>query len=646
MLTRITLFFAVCLVAWAQPASTESLKSPDGSLEAVVSDQGGQLAYEVNFRGKPLLLRSRLGLDLQGQPVLGPALHIASAKRGSADESYPVLVGKANPVRNHFNSLTVELAEKDTAPRKLTLELRAYDDGIAFRYVVPQQEAIRQFRLAKELTEFHIAKDATAYPLYLKNYRTSYENIFVKSQITRIPQNQIVGLPLLMEVPGVAWLAIAEADLDHYAGMYLTAGLPDRPSTSLAARLSPDIEEPELAVTGTLPHNSPWRVLLVGAEPGRLIESTTIFNLNPPSAIADTSWIKGGKSAWDWWADDATTGAGFDGGMDTRTMKYYIDFAAKAGLTYMLIDAGWSAEGDVTATSPRIDMPDILRHASEKNVKVWLWLHWTSVDRQMEQAFPLYQKWGVAGVKIDFMDSNDQRMVDFYHRVVKSAAEHHLMVDFHGAYPPTGLQRTWPNLLTHEGVLGLEYNKWSAVPDPDHNVMLAFTRMLAGPADYTPGGFNNVTKADFVPRMKQPMVMGTRAHQLALYVVFESPLVMVSDQPDAYKDQPAFQFIQDVPTTWNETRVVAARVGEYVSVARRHGEEWFLGTITNWDAREIEVPLSFLGSGKYVAEIYADAADSDRAPKNVSIRKEPVEKGMMLKIRLAPGGGNAVRIRR
>jgi alpha-glucosidase len=449
---------------------------------------------------------------------------------------------------------------------------------------------------------------------------------------------ELIGMPFLIEIGGAGWIGITEADLDDYAGMYLT-----NPSggTGLEVRLSPSLTEPDIAVSGAVPHKSPWRVMLIGDQPGRLIESNIVMNLNPPSAIKDTSWIKPGKSAWNWWSGDGTTGPGVRGGMDNATMKYYIDFAGASGFEYMLIDAGWSAPNDVTRSIPRIDIPELVRYAAAKNVKVWIWLHWTSVDRQMNEAFPIYEKWGVAGVKIDFMDSNDQRMVSFYHRVAKYAAEHHLMIDYHGAYPPTGMQRTWPNVLTHEGVLGEEYNKFSGLPDPDHNVMIPFTRGLAGPMDYTPGGFDQQTRADFVTRNNDPMVMGTRAHQLALYVLLESPLQMVSDRPSAYTGEPAFDFIKAVPTDWDETRVVLGEVGKYIAIARRHGKEWYVGAISDWSARKLELPLSFLGAGTYTAETYADAPDASTAPKHTTIGKKRVERGGTLTLDLARGGGFA-----
>ena len=392
---------------------------------------------------------------------------------------------------------------------------------------------------------------------------------------------------------------------------------------------------------------------MIASEPGRFIESNIVVNLNPPNALADTSWIKPGKASWDWWSGSYADKVNFQPGMNTATMKHYIDFVAANGLDYMAIDAGWSADatgpndsgGDITRTIPAINMPEILEYARSKNVKIWLWIHWTNVARQMDEAFPLYQKWGVVGLKIDFMNRDDQWMVDFYRRVVKKAAEHHLMINFHGAFKPDGLRRTYPNMMTREGVLGLEYTKWSARVNPDHNVMLAFTRLLAGPMDYTPGGFNNVTREAFQPRMRQPMVMGTRAHHLALYVVYESPVAMLSDYPEAYAGQKETDFLRVVPTTWDETRVLNAKVGDYVVVARRRGSDWYLGAITGWTPVELQVPLNFLGKGDFVAEVYADAPDAATNPKNTTKTEQKVSPSTGLKLRLVSGGGAAIRIR-
>ncbi len=406
-------------------------------------------------------------------------------------------------------------------------------------------------------------------------------------------------------------------------------------------------------VRGT-PATSPWRVLMVADDPGRLVESNLVVNLNPPSEVADTSWIVPGKAAWDWWSGEVVTNVPFRGGMNTDTMKYDIDFAARSGFPYMLIDAGWAGRAaapaggggasDLLTSNPNVDIPALVAYAKSKHVRLWLWANWSDVNRQIDQAFPRFEQWGIAGVKIDYMDRADQWMANWYRTVAQKAAAHHLLVDFHGAFKPDGLRRTYPNVLTREGVMGAEYNRWSARETPAHNVALAFTRLLAGPMDYTPGGFDNVTPDVFEPRGVAPEVMGTRAHQTALFVVFESPFEMVADHPAAYDGQKELDFIKAVPTTWDETRVIAGRPAEFVAVARRSGRDWYVGSITNWDPRDLDLPLGFLGPGTYTAEIYADGPNAAANPKDSVRKTQRVTADTVLKLRLAPGGGAAIRL--
>jgi alpha-glucosidase len=319
----------------------------------------------------------------------------------------------------------------------------------------------------------------------------------------------------------------------------------------------------------------------------------------------------------------------------------------------MLIDAGWAAvdpsatpdrprQADITHVAPNVDMPELLRYAKEKNVKIWLWAHWTSVDKYMDQAFPLFEKWGVAGVKIDFMNRDDQWMVDWYRKVVASAAEHHLMLDYHGAFKPDGLRRTYPNLMTREGVMGKEYLKVTARVTPAHNAALPFTRMLAGPMDYTPGAFDNVTPENFVPRHFMPMSLNTRAQELALFVIFESEFEMVADYPEAYAGQKEFDFIKRVPCTWDEVHSIGGMPMQWIALARRSGNDWYVGSLTGWEARDVKVPLNFLGDGKYVAEIYADAPDAGEEPKHTVITKQTVDRTTVLDVHMVSGGGNAM----
>ncbi len=657
----ISLLLCGALLAAGNPAAQVgkgAVVSPDGAIRALFmvvpgpeGAGGGQLGYEVTYRGKPIIERSKLGFEMQNQPAIGANLQVVAATNSRIDETYQIPAGKSNPVRNECNVLFLDLKEAKAPGRKLTIEARAYNDGVAFRYIIPNQPSVTEARIVNEKTQFVLASDATTYPLILRNFRTSWEDNYHTVPLSGILPESVIALPLLTELPGVAFVAITEADIDNYAGMYLMHSGAN--AKALEARLSPRIDEPGISVSSQTPVTTPWRVLMISNEVGRLIESQIVNNLNPPSAIADTSWIKPGKASWDWWSGPAADGVTFKVGSNTDTAKHYIDFSAKAGFEYFMFDAGWAAHGtgpndsgaDITATKADVNMPEIVAYAKSKNVNVWLWSHWTDIDRQMDQAFPLFEKWGIVGVKIDFMDRDDQWMVDFYRRVAKKAAEHRLMIDFHGAYKPDGIGRTWPNVITREGVLGLEYNKWSARVTPDHNVMLAFTRMLAGPMDYTPGGFRNATREEFEPRNMKPMVMGTRAHQTALFVVFESPFMMVSDYPGAYEGTKELPFLSAVPASWDETRVLNAKVGDYITIARRHGKEWYVGSIAGSHGATLDIPLEFLGAGDFKAETYSDAPDAGVHPMNTVVEQKDVTKATTLKAVLASGGGQAIRIR-
>lgn len=635
-------------------AQSQSLSSPDKRLSIIfetikdkqVSESGEQLVYSVTYNNQALVDRSALSLNLDNQRPLGEDVKIVSTERSSLDQSYELIAGKTNFVNDKCNILTIQLRENGSSARKLTIEARAYNDAVAFRYIVPKQSDIEEFRLIGERTEFKMSKDAITYAQILPNFVHSYESEYVKLPVTAfshvgsVVNDPMIGLPLLMEVPGVAWVAINEADLQNYSSMYLTTLSKGWSGHWLEAFLAPQFENSSVCVTGSLPLTSPWRVLQVGNYPGVLIESNILTNLNDENVIEDTSWIKPGKAAWNWW--NGSIGAEGVRDFSTEGMKYYIDFAAESGLEHFVIDAGWAAKDDITKMNGRVDIPLLVEYAKQKNVGIWIWIHYRDAVRQLEEAFPIYEKWGVAGLKIDFIERDDQAGIDFYYRAAKKAVEHHLMLDFHGSTKPSGLSRTYPNILGYEAVIGMEVSRGGLRDNPDCHLILPFTRMLQGFMDYTPGGFNNVTKEEFVARSSKPMVMGTRAHHLAMYVVYESPIQMVSDNPTAYKGQPSFQFIMDVPATWNETKVLNGIPGEYITIARRKGDNWFLGSMTNWNPRQLELPLDFLGAGTYTAEIYTDSQDSDRYPKNVIIEKKTVSKGQKLNIQLSSAGGCAI----
>jgi alpha-glucosidase len=623
--------------------ATVPLKSETAS----ASSASGKLVYSITFQGKAIVDQSALALELEGKPTLGSDVQIVEATPGQGVDDYTLIAGKASKIHDEYKSLTVQTKESGADGRLLTIEARAYNDGLAFRYVLPAQDAIKDLRLKQEDTEFRISTDATTWALALPNYRSSYESEYVKLPITAfsnqggVSSNFLIGLPLTMHSPGTAWMTLTEADLEGNAGMYVTNPSGNWAGHYFVSKLSPRFDDANMALTTTLPHHSAWRVLLIADEPGKLIESNIVSDLNPSNRLQDTNWIHPGKASWNWWNGDI--GADGKSAFTTKNMEFYVDFAAESGFPYMLLDAGWADGRNITKLRGNVDVPELVRYATTKNVKVWIWLYSTSVMEQMKEAFPLYEKWGVAGVKIDFINRDDQEGIQFYYDVAKLAAEHHLMVDFHGASKPWGIERTYPNILSYEAVLGLENNKVARRDSPVNRTVFPFTRMVAGPLDYTPGAFNNVTENDFIGRNEDPMAMGTRAQQLALYVVFQTPFQMVSDKPQAYANQSAFQFIKDVPTQWDSTHVLNGEPGEFVTIARNHGNEWYLGSITNWTPRDLRIPLSFLGAGRYRAEIYQDASDAATNPKNVTIRKQTVHKGEELTIHLASGGGCAIR---
>ena len=647
---RITVLLSLLPVAFAQISGQEPLQvsSPNGQIVFVLSGQA-VLHYTVDFHGKRLIDESELGLDLQGQPALGPGCARECAARQRRTKATPSRWARRRNVRDHYNCLTADF--EGESGRRLSLggtSLRRWR-GLPLRR--SRTGLPHHVHITGRADPVPVRKDATLYPLVLNSFQSSYEDDYQMRTVSGLHPDWLVALPLLAEVPGTGWVAITEANIDNYAGMYLRS---DKPLHSLKAAA--------LAQSGRRPRRrrdqAPVQDSLARADdrrhPGRLIESNIILNLNPPSKIADTSWIRAGKSAWDWWSGDAATGVSFTPGMNTATLKHYIEFASDSGFPYMLIDAGWAAPtpaakpgdyadpADITQFNPDVDLPELLRYAKEKNVRIWLWSHWTSIDKYMDQAFPLFEQWGVAGVKIDFMNRDDQWMVDWYRRVVEKAAEHHLMIDYHGAFKPDGLRRTYPNLITREGVMGKEYSKWSARVTPVHNT--TFPSPACSPAPWiTPRApSTTATCENFIARNVKPMSLGTRAQELALYVVFESPLEMVSDYPEHLQGQKDFDFIKQVRLPG--TRCMSS-MDSPCGTSRspgRSGTDWYVGSLTNWEERNTSIPLTFLGEGKYVAEIYADAPDAASNATHTSFSTRPVDRTTVLDIHMVSGGGNAI----
>ncbi len=644
-----------------------AVHSPDGKIEVAfriaspASGAGSCLSYAVTYEGQSLLANSSIDFSLEGEDDLLADLAVIKTDREAIDQTWQRVWGKCKTVRDHYNEMRVMLETKSEPKRRLAVIWRAYDDGVAFRYFLPLQSQIKGFKLTEERSQFRFGADHTVWAADYGQFTTHQEAEFTEGKLSSLKPGEIYGLPLLVQAGDLAWVAITEADLDDWAGMYVTA-MSDTPN-AVRTLLSPHPDDAKVCVESKTPRYSPWRTIMIVPKPGGLIESNLIANLNPPCALKDTSWIEPGMCAWDWWwCGRYAPDVDFKLGPNDKTMKYFIDFASEMGWRYQLVDWQWYGPpfadevgglahptSDITTCVPGIDVPALVKYAATKNVKLLVWLHWTHADKQMDKAFPLYEKWGVAGVKIDFMARDDQEMVEFYHRTVKKAAEHHLTVDFHGAYKPTGLSRTYPNLLTREGVMGNEYNKWSDRVTPDHCLTIPFTRMVAGPMDFTPGGFRHGTRESFKVvggDEPAPMVYGTRAFQLAMLVVYESPLQVMCDTPYEYRNNPAgLDFLKIVPTTWDETRVLNGEVGDFITVARRLGGDWYIGSMTDWNARALEIPLDFLDAGRYEATVWADAADVDRGPAGLAEMHIEVSSEDHLTAQMVPGGGYVVHLK-
>ena len=633
----------------ASPSAASELRSPDEKLQLQLSlNQQSQPTFSLAYDSRLLIAPSALGLAFERYQTLSSGMAVTGESRRSGADSYKN-IGKVSQVRDAYNEATLSLAETGGERRQLEIVFRAYNDGIAFRYRVPPQPALRRLRLAGEVTEFAFPGDYECHALNVGRFTTSHEGEFDPVRASHMRAHNLFDLPVVCQTgaDGPA-LAFAESNLRNYAGLYFSGR--EIGDLGLQARLSPRPDDPGIAVDAWVGEDgflSPWRIVMVGQKLGTLVESTLVTSLAEP-ADGDFSWVKPGKYAWDWW-NGPTLGGKF-APMTDATVKTFIDFAARSKLEYMLIDDGWyvNSGGGATVltgannlqTIPPVDLPGLVKYGAERNVGLWLWVHWKLLDANMDQVLPFYAKLGIKGIKVDFMDRDDQQMVAFYHRLMKATAENKLMLDLHGAFPPRGLTRTYPHFLTQEGVFGAEYNKWTKRVTARHNVNLALTRMLLGPMDYTPGGFRNVTPEAFVPEANTPTVQTTRGHGLAMYIVYESPFQGVSDSPDNYAGQSGFDFLAQVPAAWDETRVLSAALDEHVVIARRKGKDWYVGAMTNEAARVIDVPLSFLGKGRHAATIWQDGT----APTQVDRSERVVGSDETIQLRLAPSGGAALRI--
>jgi alpha-glucosidase len=597
------------------------------------------------YKDIQVIKNSDLGFVFTGDLKLRNSFNIINIIDSVLQEDYHMPFGKSSSIHSASHQKTIVLENNNG--HRLHIIFRVFNDGVGFRYYFPDQDQNKKIEIIDELTRFAFTGDYKYWGLLLNDYYTAYEKEYTIDVLTEIPEKALMGLPFLVRVNPQLWVAVTEAALIDYPGMYLQ---PIKPFTStLKAELAPLNDGSDVSVRTNGPRYTPWRVLMMAETPGKLIESNLVLNLNAPPQ-GDFSWVKPGLAIDDWNNDQTVKNTGWEGAMDTRTMKHFIDFCADYGLDYMSIDAGWYGSNwmdttlDLTKPIPEIDIPFLVNYANEREVDVFLWTLSNLLIKQMDKVMPLFKKWGIKGFNVDFFDRDDQQTVNQVNSIVKKAAENHFLVEFHGIYKPTGISRTYPNLLAHEAVLGLEYAKWDRKPTPEHNCILPFTRMLAGPMDYIVVGFTNKTPNEFQIVWDEFNSLGTRCHHLAQLIIFETGFQVLGDYPDNYRDSFGADLFNKVTVSWDETKVLHAEVGDYVSIARRKGNEWFIGTITDWTSREMLLPFSFLEEGTYKAEMYSDTEDSNTMPAIGHYESFDLVQNDTIKIYLASGGGNVIRI--
>jgi len=644
----------ICLLAFLAVASTAlaaqssyDLKSPDTRIEIRVHTSG-QLRYDVLLRGNALLENSTLSLDVEHKK-LGLQPKVNSAKQRSNDQVVePVVRQKFAKIRDRYNELRL------TMDGGYSVVFRAYNEGVAYRFETTLPD--KQVKIYGEEANFNFPTNFVVYYPQEDTFYSHNERKYLPQHLSEIAPMFIATLPAVVDGRGGAKLAIAESDLSDYPGLWLHGSAPQFalkatfPPYPLREQQTSDrdykvVEAADYIAVTAGTRTFPWRVLGIADHDGDLITNQLVYLLESPSNVEDTSWIRPGKVVWDWWNDWNIDGVDFHAGINTKTYEYYVDFASKYGLPYIILDDGWYKLGDLLQVNPDLNMEELVSYAKQKNVGLILWASWKTLDDQLIPALDQFDKWGIKGIKVDFMQRSDQIMINYFDKVCREAAKRHMLVDFHGDQKPAVMTRTWPNLINTEGVRGMEWSKWSWESEPAHNISLPFTRMFLGPLDFTPGAMRNATRQIFAPIGSQPMAMGTRCQQLAMYVVYEAPLQMLSDSPSNYLREPeAMEFLAAVPTVWDETRVLDAKMSQYVLLARRNGSDWYVGAMTDWTPRDLEIDFSFLPDGNFTLDSYEDGVNADRNASDYRKTTKQINRTTKMKIHLAPGGGFAARI--
>ena len=643
------LLILILLIWFFQSQSQHVISSPDGSIQ--LSATGGKtMLISARYKGTTVLNPSEIGFSILQRKSNWV---IAKTSTDKKDEIiFPPVPEKRKQIRDHYHQLTIEFKSK------ISLQLRVYNDGFAYRFISTNKDSIT---IEKEVARYSLPPKTIFYGSPVKKrddvdlFHTSFEEPYLIKSSDSIAPDLLFFSPVMVDYPNKMKAVITESDLEDYPGMFLrfsedkllegvNAGYP------LEVKMNSG-EFPQEVVTSradfiarTRGHRTfPWRVFMLSEKDSQLPSNDLVYRLGSPSRVADTKWIKPGKGTDEWIIGINLFNVPFKAGLNTETYKYYIDFAKRFGLQRIMMDAGWSETTDLFKINPKINMEEISAYAKTQEISLSMWTLASTLDRQLEPALKQFKKWGVDFIMTDFMDRDDQKMVNFYHRTAKACAAEEIMIMYHGAFKPAGFSRTWPNAITREGVLGSEYNVWSDKAHPDHDLLLPFIRMAAGPMDYEPGILDNATKTTFRPISEKVMSMGTRMHQAAMFVVFESPIQLFSGNPSQGLLEPEFmRFIGSIPTVWDETIVLDGKVGEYIITARKKDNNWYIAGMANWSGRAIELDFSFLNDGDYSAALAFDGVNADRYPSDYTLTKDTINKNTKMKITMAKGGGFVV----
>lgn len=638
---RLLLLFTLTLMLSSLTARDFEIKSPNSTIMVKISTEG-KTSMTVTFNGINLFEIEELGMQIDERYLGRDRIrsHKIDASAGTVSSVVPY---KRKEIDYVFNRLTIMYAGK------YSLIVRVYDDGVAYRFVDEKRsgEQVIKEDLSLSFPESTVSYFPQEESMYSHNERT-----YLVKDVDEFEEGAFCSLPVMFKSAAGSVL-LTEASMHQYPCMFLekegTGFKSTFPNYVLEAipneESSPDrnqtiVREADYIAQIDGARSYPWRVFMIGDD-ATFIESDLITLLSNTSKIADPSWIKPGKVAWDWYNANILHGVDFESGINQETYKYYIDFASENEIEYVILDEGWTkSTTEIMEDNDEMDVPGLIRYAKSKNVEIILWVLWKPLDENLDAILELYQSWGAAGVKVDFMQRSDQYVVESYERIAKKAAALRMLVDYHGAFKPAGIERVWPNIISYEGVKGNEHNKWSADINPEHNLTIPFIRMAAGPIDFTPGSMINTNEENFTIRFNRPMSLGSRAHQVAMYVVYESPLQMMCESPSIYKkEQETVDFITQIPTVWDETVVLEAAVADYLVVARRSGGDWYIGAMTDWTARDFSIELSFLGAGQYQLQSMKDGPNTTKYAADYQTETKNVTSSTTLDMKLAPGGG-------